>query len=63
MKLSTENIPFFISPEYSVPPINTIFFSKLMMVKFSFRIPSVFESPLNAGQHITVKSGMKSINL
>ena len=36
----TENTDFFISPQYLLPPMSRIFFSKLMQMKTSLRVPS-----------------------
>ena len=62
-KLSTEKIPFFISPEYSVPPIRIILLVKFTMAKFSCLVPSVVGSALNSGQQMIVKFGSKSGSL
>ena len=47
---------FFISPEYKVPPISTIFLSKLIIMNASELTPSTLPLALNPGAHIILKS-------
>ena len=51
-----ENIDFLISPAYSVPPINTVRFSKETIIKVSEAVPSTAGSALKFGADITVNS-------
>lgn len=55
-----ENIPFFISPPYQVPPISWIRSVKLKATKFSEFRPCSFHCGLvHLAPFITMKSGLK----
>ena len=58
-----ENIPFFISPPYQVPPINWMRSVKLNATKFSEFKPCSFQFGLvHLEPFITTKLGLKSFN-
>ena len=54
-KFIMENIDFFISPAYSVPPIKMTRFSKETMINVSECVPSVSGSALKCGAERMVK--------
>ena len=53
---------FLISPAYSVPPINTVRFSKEMMMNVSEWVPSTEGSALKLGAQMTVNPASCSKN-
>ena len=62
MKFRAENIPFFISPVYPVPPIRIIFFVKFNIAKLDCRVPSSSGIAIKLGTHRMCQSGISCDN-